>query len=254
MEKEQWNSLCQRLLQQLRLNAMPVGVSYFTSMDQLKAVEKVRLPDKRYSPCMVIGQAARFGWTAACLAGSVHADYCRAIHGMAQRDEKFYSGGMFDDYYFQDLADSKRHQSSLTCLPAQYVGLVASPLERGRLVHPDVCIVYATPAQAFMLLIGWQFFGHEKLLFSFVGESTCSDSWVSTILTGKPKVSIPCYAERKFGAVREDELVVSMTPEDLVRAVDGVEELFKRGFRYPIAPYGLSNDMLAGLPERYLSY
>ena len=140
------------------------------------------------------------------------------------------------------------------CLPAQYAGFVATPLTSGRLPDPDACIIYADSAQTFMLLAGWQYYGYEKLEFTFVGESTCSDSWVSTILTGKPKVSIPSFADRKFGGLKDEELVISMKPTDLVRAVNGVEQLFKNGLRYPIAPYSLTTDMIDGLPKSYLEF
>ena len=75
-----------------------------------------------------------------------------------------------------------------------------------------------------MLLAGWQYYGYEKLEFTFVGESTCSDSWVSTILTGKPKVSIPSFADRTVAGLKDDELVISMKAVDLERAVNGEYE------------------------------
>ena len=45
-----------------------------------------------------------------------------------------------------------------------------------------------------------------------------------------------------------------MKASDLERAVDGVEQLFKNGLRYPIAPYSLTTDMIGGLPKSYLEY
>ena len=173
---------------------------------------------------------------------------------MFARDEKWHTGKIFDKVYFDELPDAKAHHDALACLPAKYAGMVASPLVSGRLGEPDACVIYADSAQAFMLLAGWQYYGYEKLEFTFVGESTCSDSWISTILTGKPKVSIPSFADRKFGGLKDDELVISMKAADLKRAVDGVEQLFKNGLRYPIAPYSLTTDMIDGLPKSYLEF
>ena len=67
-------------------------------------------------------------------------------------------------------------------------------------------------------------------------------------------MSIPSFADRKFGGLKDDELVISMKAEDLERAVNGVEQLFKNGLRYPIAPYSLTTDMIDGLPKSYLEY
>ena len=254
MERKEWADLIARLQKNLRIIQTPVGVKYFEDLDALKAVEKVRLPEKTYAPCTVISQAVQFGWTAACLKENVHINYCRGIHGMFERDEKWHSGKIFDNVYYEKNEDAQAHHDHLACMPAKYIGLVASPLAGGRLADPDVCIIYADPEQVFMLLCGWQFFGYEKLEFTFVGESTCSDSWVSTILTGKPKVSIPSFADRKFAGVRPNEMLCSMKPSDLLRAISGVEELSKRGLRYPIAPYSLTTDMIEGLPKSYLEF
>lgn len=249
-----WEHIVSRLIRYLRIKQTPVGVKYFETKEEIMQVPKVRIPTRHIAPCTTISQAVQFNWTVACLAETIHIDYCRGIHGMVERNEKWHSGKIFDKVYYEELCNAKAHHDNLTCLPSKYAGFVATPLVSGRLAEPDACIIYADSAQAFMLLAGWQYYGYEKLEFTFVGESTCSDSWVSTILTGKPKVSIPSFADRKFGGLKDDELVISMKAADLERAVDGVEQLFKNGLRYPIAPYSLTTDMIDGLPKSYLEY
>lgn len=64
----------------------------------------------------------------------------------------------------------------------------------------------------------------------------------------------PSFADRKFGGLKDEELVISMKMADLKRAVDGVEQLYKNGLRYPIAPYSITTDMIDGLPKSYLEY
>lgn len=249
-----WENIVNELIRYLRVKQTPVGVKYFETKEDILQVPKVRIPVRHIAPCTTISQAVQFNWTVACLAETIHIDYCRGIHGMVERTEKWHSGKIFDKVYYNELCDAKAHHDHLTCLPHKYAGFVASPLVSGRLEEPDACIIYADSAQTFMLLAGWQYYGYEKLEFTFVGESTCSDSWVSTILTGKPKVSIPSFADRKFGGLKDDELVISMKATDLERAVNGVAQLYKNGLRYPIAPYSLTTDMIDGLPKSYLEY
>lgn len=126
-------------------------------------------------------------------------------------------------------------------------------LTAGR-IEPDVCVLYTSSAQAFMLFAGWQHHQYEKLQFTFVGESTCADSWVHTFNTGKPGFAIPSFADRKFGAVGEWEVRVTFTPADLVRALDGLEGMYKSGLRYPIGSCSLTTDIIAGLPPHYMDY
>ena len=138
-------------------------------------------------------------------------------------------------------------------MPPKYIAMVASPLISGR-IEPDVVAVYVSPAQAFLLLTGYQFENYEKLDFTFVGESTCSDSWVRTFLTGKPSMALPCYADKKFAGMGENELRLTFTPKDFARAVQGLQGLYKNGLRYPIASYSLTSDILDGLPKHYLEF
>lgn len=249
-----WKPICQRITERLGITSRPVAIQYFESREELEAVEKIRIPQKTYPPCVVINQAVQFGWTAACVPEYIHANYCRGIHGMFQRDERWYSGEIFKGAWFDDGEQARAHHAALACLPAKYAGMAASPLVSGRLSKPDACILYMKPAQAFLLLSAWQFDHYEKLEFTFVGESTCSDSWISTILTGKPKISLPCAADQKFAGVHEEYILVSMKPDDLIRAVDALDKLYKNGLRYPMASHSLTTDVIPGLPERYLEY
>jgi uncharacterized protein (DUF169 family) len=254
MNKYDWNDLVSRLNQMLRISATPVGLKFFENKEDINQIPKVRTHNKRFAPCMIIGQAVQFSWTVACLHDNIHNNYCRGIHGMFERDEKWHSGEVFNKVWYDNIEASKSHNKELICAPFKYEAMVVSPLASNRIEEPDVCLIYINTAQAFLLLSGYQFHNYEKLEFSFVGESTCSDSWIKTLVTGKLGVSIPCFAERKFCGVREDEIAISMKPEDFVRALNGVEGLYKNGLRYPIPPYSLTTDMMDGLPERYYEF
>lgn len=249
-----WEDIVSRLEKMLRIMSNPVGLKWVKTEEELKAIPKVRIHEKHFAPCTVVAQAAQFGWTAACKAGNVHANYCRGIHGMFARDEKWYSGEMFDKVWFSNIEASKAHNEALECLPADYIAIVASPLNAGRIEEPDVCVLYTTSSQAFMLFSGYQYEKYEKLDFTFVGESTCSDSWTHTYLTGKPGLALPCFADKKFAGIGESDLRLTFTPDGLVRAIEGVEAMYKNGLRYPIASYSLTTDMLAGLPPHYLEF
>lgn len=248
-----WNDITARLARYLRLNS-GIGMKWVRTEEELKAIPKVRVQKKHFPPCVIVSQAYQFGWTVACVHDNYHANYCRGIHGMFERDEKWYSGGMFNEVWLGNIDASKAHNEALECIPADYYAIACSPLSAGRIQEPDVCVFYTSSAQAFMLFCGWQYHSYEKLEFTFVGESTCSDSWCHTKNTGKPGFAIPSFADRKFGAVGEWEVRCTFTPEGLLRALDGLEALYKNGLRYPIASYSLTTDIIEGLPPHYLEF
>jgi uncharacterized protein (DUF169 family) len=87
--------------------------------------------------------------------------------------------------------------------------------------------------------------------FSVTGETACADSWGRGLQTGEPSISIPCFAERRFGGVQDDELLVSLRIDHLQEAVIGLEWLSQRGIRYPIAPYGTQCDPAKAFEVNY---
>ena len=126
-----------------------------------------------------------------------------------------------------------------------------SPLASGRLNPPDICLIYATPAQMILFINGLQWTGYKKLDFGCVGESACADSWGRALATGGPSLSSPCYAERRYGGVMGDELLMAIPPAFLPKVVQGLEALSANGLRYPILSYGINNDVRAGMGVSY---
>ena len=101
------------------------------------------------------------------------------------------------------------------------------------------------------LRLGLQYTGYRKFTFTVVGESACADSWGRALSTGEPSVSIPCYAERKFGGVQDDELLIALPPSYLPGLVAGLAQLDKNGLRYPIPSHGIQKSPLDSIEISY---
>ncbi|MDP3386602.1 MAG: DUF169 domain-containing protein [Eubacteriales bacterium] len=245
-----WKNITSSLSRLIRIVPTPVGLQFCESEEEVDSIPKVRFSDVRFTACQGIGQAIQLGWTVGILPKNIHADYCRIIHGMVSPDEKFYSGKMFANIW-NDEESAKEHHCNLVCAPNRYIALVASPLGSNRLTRVDVCLLYGTSGQLFMLLSGLLYSDYRKLDFTFSGESSCTDTWIRTLVTGKPCIGLPSFAERKFGGVADNEVALSIKPHDLIKAIEGMEKLHANGLRYPIAPYSLTTDVMAGMPDSY---
>ena len=90
-----------------------------------------------------------------------------------------------------------------------------------------------------ILINGLQYTGYKKFEWGVVGETACADSWGRALKTGEPSLSLPCYAERRYGGVPDEEMLMALKPEHLAKAVVGMKALAKNGLRYPIPPYGI---------------
>ena len=67
----------------------------------------------------------------------------------------------------------------------------------------------------------------------------------------EPSLSIPCFAERRYGGVLDDEMLMALPPEQLEKAIAGMEALAKNGFRYPFPQYGIQQDVREGMAVSY---
>ena len=154
--------------------------------------------------------------------------------------------------WYGSQEDAAAHQHAMDVMPfGQYAAMAVSPLASARLNPPDICLIYATPAQMIIFINGLQWLGYKKLEFSCVGESACADSWGRALATGEPSLSIPCFAERRYGGVMEDELLMAIPPHFLPKVIRGLHALASNGLRYPIPSYGINNDARAGMGVSY---
>lgn len=248
-----FDDLVSDLNQYLRLEETPVGIQYFDQRDEAMAIERIRTPRGKFTFCQVLWQAITYSWTMLYLPEMAPMRYCAQVNGLLDRDEEFFTGEIFMGGWFNEPEKARAHHEQLDLLDHSYQAAVISPLSAGK-IEPDVCVLYMNTAQAFLLLSGYLNMHYEKLNLTFGGETACSNSWIRAMVTGKPQAAIPSFAERKFGGAKPDELVVSMSADQLQTAVDGLKRLHKNGLRYPIAHHGLTCDASSGLPKSYFDF
>ena len=236
----------------LRLRTTPIGMKLFESIDEMKAIERIRRPKDVHTTDQIVGQAARNGWTVGITAEDLVGAQCSTVIGLHPRNEDWLSGDRMNGVWFGSQEDAAAHQKAMDVVDyGKYQAMAVSPLSSGRLNPPDICLIYATPAQMILFINGLQWTGYKKLDFGCVGESACADSWGRALATGEPSLSLPCYAERRYGGVMEDELLMAIPPHFLPKVIQGLEALASNGLRYPIPSYGINNDVRAGMGVSY---
>ena len=236
----------------LRLRTTPIGMKLFATKADMEAIPKIRRPKDIHTTDQIVGQASRNGWTVGITAEDLVGAQCSTVIGLHPRSEEWLSGDRMNGVWYGSSEDAAAHQNAMYVVPfGDFEAMAVSPLASGRLNPPDICLIYATPAQMIIFINGLQWTGYKKLEFSCVGESACADSWGRALSTGEPSLSLPCFAERRYGGVMEDELLMAIPPHFLPKVVQGLEALAKNGLRYPIANYGVNNDVRAGMGVSY---
>jgi uncharacterized protein (DUF169 family) len=237
----------------LKLRSIPFGMKLFERKADMEAVPKIRRPNRSlHTLDQVVAQAARLGWTVGVTTEDLIGDQCRSVVGLGGQDEKWRSGAHMKGVWFATLEDAGKHQAAMNLVPrGKYEALAVAPLASGRLDPPDIALFYATPGAMIYFINGLQWSGYKRFDWSCVGESACADSWGRALTTRSPSLSIPCFAERRYGGVLDDEMLMALPPEDIVKAIAGMEALAKNGFRYPFPQYGIQQDVRAGMAVSY---
>lgn len=252
MQGHDWAALATELEQILKLRSFPIGVKLFETVEAMEAVPKIRRPDAVHTTDQIVAQAARLGRTVGITGDDLVGAQCRAVVGLGAQDEAWRSGQSMVGVWYATPADSSAHQAAMHVVPAgRYAAMAVSPLASGRLDPPDIAMFYATPGAMMYFINGLQWSGYKRFDWSVVGESSCADSWGRALSRREPSLSIPCFAERRYGGVLDDEMLMALPPEDIVRAIAGMRALAKNGLRYPFPQYGIGQDVRAGMAVSY---
>jgi uncharacterized protein (DUF169 family) len=237
----------------LRLRSIPFGMKLYETVAEMEAIPKIRRPKESvHTLDQIVAQAARLGWTVGITTNDLVGDQCRSVVGLGGQDEKWYSGQHMVGVWYATPVDASVHQKAMNAVPVgKYKALAVAPLASGRLDPADIALFYATPGAMMYFINGLQYSGYKRFDWSVVGESACADSWGRALRTREPSLSIPCFAERRYGGVLDDEMLMALPPEQLAKAIAGMEALAKNGFRYPFAQYGIQQDVRAGMAVSY---
>ena len=235
----------------LRLRTFPVGVKFVDSKKNLEDVKRLKM--HRGTLCQAVTAARTFGWTIGIVAEGLM-DVCAGIFGLKERVEKIKDGTFRQLAWCNTQEDAKKFEDAIPRIPlGQYEAIILGAISGGKF-EPDLVLFYGTPAQMIFVINALQYEDYERMEFFCVGESSCSDTIIQCLLTGKPALSIPCFGERRYGHAQDDELAIAI-PVDLVEKLNrNLAGLYKNGIRYPIPSWGNQCDPVKGkgLPSSYL--
>ncbi len=249
-----WTEFADVLERRLRLRTRPIAYKKLEKASELDSIPGLLRLERYFTFCQLPTMVRRGqGATIGVARGDEMNPRCARIHGLEPTTEEQLAGEVvyFKNTYFTTEEEAKRQMASYPLIPPGEA-IVLAPLASVPF-EPDVILVYATPAQMMVLLCALQVKDFERLHFFFIGEGSCADSLAQCYVTGKPALSLPCYGERSFGAVEDDELLLAIPPMMKEKAIEGLATLEKRHRGYPIpilGPAAAPNLVAAGLAPR----
>lgn len=255
VEAKELAALNIQLQELLKIKTLAIGMKLFEDPDEMMAVSGIRTPtkDRPFTTCQLVTQSRITGYTLGISDQNLMiGSSCGSVIGLSPPNPTTWDGNSFAGVWFENKEEAHKHQVGMPRVePGKYKGLAVSPIRTGRLDPPDIVLFYGTPGQIILFISGLQYRRYKRYDFTVTGESACADSWGRALSTRETSVSLPCFAERRYGGVADDELLIAMPPDEFARGVEGLALLSKNGLRYPIVPYGIQADPSEGMAFSY---
>jgi uncharacterized protein (DUF169 family) len=245
-----WKKEAKRLEELLKLRERPIGIKFIEKLGDIYKIPKVREDDTILTTCQRFMQARVFGRTIVATAFNT-VPGCSFLMGLTPAPEELINGSLTTGMWCEKQEDAAERHSTFPIIPfGKHEALVISPLERGY-IDPEIIIVYGNPQQIGLLINGYQWKPYNLVKCAVTGGSSCAVSVGNCYLTKEPSLAIPDYAEMRYAHAYEDELEIAFQASDLDRILIGMEELSKRGIRYPIPIHGAEVSTYTGMPKSY---
>jgi len=248
-EKGKWQGLVRKLEALLRLRTFPVAMKLLGSAEELAQNKWARRPPEKSTLCQLITIVRTFDWTVGATADDLLLN-CSSIIGMGDLPDQVKDGTFRSLVWCKTKEDGRKCEAATPRIPHKYEAVILAPLVYDPF-EPDIVLIYGNPAQMILIINALQFEDYERLQFFCVGESSCSDAIAQCYLSGKPSLTIPCYGERRYAGVQDDEMVMALPPQLVEKVERNLEELYKRGICYPISPLGAQTSAIEAMPPGY---
>ena len=196
-------------------------MKFIKTPEEFDAIPGIEFCQNKASTCKLIGMAAHFQGTFGLTPDHFSGYYCAMNNGCMEVNQEFLDGAILYKQptpWHHKQEDAIKHiKSNLEVLPeTPYAGIVCSSLCNCPIEEPDVICLQLPTQAAFHLLACYVETDWQKLEFPFSGESNCAD--------------------RATGALAYGDVRVTMTTEQLLKALDGCDTVEKNNILYPYNP------------------
>jgi uncharacterized protein (DUF169 family) len=223
----------------VRPQTFPVGVRRIEADSDIPSNAKRPLKDLgfRVAICQALGIARKYGWSIALKGEDLSCPVASLVHGFEEMTEAFRQGRSYEGMYNATLEAGQITADQVPkCDYLEQAGYVISPLFK-KDGAPEIAVIYGNPAQVLRLIHAYLWKRGGRMSTSTSGAVDCADIVTQTLRTGESQYVLPCYGDRIFGGVSDDEIVFTIPRHQFSEIVDGLEGTFKAGIRYPIPQY-----------------
>jgi uncharacterized protein (DUF169 family) len=226
------NKYGEEIEKRLRLKTSPIAIKLLEKEEDIpeEAVRPKRDLGVHLSLCQAFAKSRREGATVAMLKED---NWCWApviAFGLAVPPDFFLEGNM---YYPMRVADPEAAKYLAKTFPrlecGQYIGVVSAPLETANFI-PQTVVIYCNSAQLRCLLEGIKYRHGYQVTSTLEPGGACVQSTVPVIQSNECQVTVPCGGDRRHALAQDDEMIFSLSRDELENLVLGLRHFDEIGF------------------------
>ncbi len=219
-----WRKVRNELIDLLRMRTDPVGVRL------LKGSERSVLSDVRSLETTAVCQMiaiSRYGRENGIVMTSVEELKClwaSACLGMTRSPDRLVHGDL-NRAFVKDETAGKGLQEKIFAIGNDskiYSGIMTAPLDLFP-GEPDAIVLYLTAGQALKVLLGLSFEEGEVVENPITGQAAVCQSIARAVTSGRMILEIPCFGDRTYGLVQDDELVIVIPASKMRQVLAGMK-------------------------------
>jgi len=232
-----WSKVRIELIDVLRMRTDPVGVRLLRN-SELAVPSDVR-PLGTTAVCQMIA-ISRYGRENGIVMTSVEGLKClwaSTCLGMTRSPDRL-AHGELNRAFVKDETAGKALQDKIFAIGNDsriYGGIVTAPLDLFP-GEPDVIVLYLTAGQALKVLLGLSYEKGEVVENPITGQAAVCQSIARAMTTGRMILEIPCFGDRTYGLVQDDELVIVVPASKVKQILEGMKST-NAFASYPFRPF-----------------
>ena len=219
-----WRKVRNNLIEVLRMRTDPVGVRLLKGSEL--AVPSDVKPLSTTAVCQMIA-ISRYGRENGIVMTSVEGLKClwaSACLGMTRSPDRLVNGDL-NRAFVKDEPAGKELQDKIFAIGNDskiYGGIMTAPLDLFP-GEPDVIVLYLTAGQALKVLLGLSYEKGEVVENPITGQAAVCQSIARAMTTDRMILEIPCFGDRTYGLVQDDELVIVIPASKVGQVLQGMK-------------------------------
>lgn len=222
-ESNGYDFIADKLTEHLSLERSPVAIKFVLREEDIpKDIPKA---DEKMRHCELVLKASggdTFYATAEeqmCKGGS-------SALGLEKPPEKVKTG---EFYYglgrFSSIGSAKKTMESIPKIDNIMYALIYAPLEKATF-DPDVIVIFTNAKQAMILSQALVYTMGGRMEVDFAGiQSICADAVAGPFTRRRPNITLGCSGSRQYAGIKDDEVIVGLTGENIGCVVNALENM-----------------------------